>query len=89
MLRWLRVAALWLVLALSAGLAGAQEEGTDYESWSEVASRAEEAVASERASTEAFEELRSTLAGWRDTFLQAESTNASRIQTLQSQLDAL
>ncbi len=89
MLRWLRVAALWLVLVLSAGLAGAQEEGTDYESWSEVASRAEEAVASERASTEAFEELRSTLAGWRDTFLQAESTNASRIQTLQSQLDAL
>ncbi|MCA0960894.1 DUF3772 domain-containing protein [Salipiger bermudensis] len=89
MLRWCRVAALWLVLAVSAGLAGAQEPEADYETWSEVADRAEEAVANEQASTEAFEELRTKLAGWRDTFLQAESTNASRIQTLQSQLDAL
>ncbi|MBY6005941.1 DUF3772 domain-containing protein [Salipiger bermudensis] len=89
MLRWLRVAALWLVLALSAGMAGAQDESIDYESWSQIAGRAEEAIDNGEASTEAFEALRSTLAGWRDTFLQAESNNASRIQTLQSQLDAL
>ena len=87
--RWLTAACVALFLALSAGALSAQGDDLDYESWSQVVTRAEQSIDNSEASTEAFEELRSTIAGWRDDFLRAESTNATRIQTLQSQLSAL
>ena len=87
--RWLTAACVALFLALSAGALSAQGDDLDYESWSQVVTRAEQSIDNSEASTEALEELRSTIAGWRDDFLRAESTNATRIQTLQSQLSAL
>ncbi|GGG59129.1 mechanosensitive ion channel protein MscS [Salipiger pallidus] len=76
-------------LCLSAGLATAQDDQLDYDSWTLLGNRAETAVDGANVSTEALESLRSDLAGWRDTFLQAESTNSTRIQTLESQISSL
>ncbi|WP_456391391.1 DUF3772 domain-containing protein [Profundibacter sp.] len=57
--------------------------------WERTARRAEEAIEAGRASTSAFEELRSQLVTWRENFLVAQSTNAGSIKTLQSQIVAL
>lgn len=57
--------------------------------WESTALRAEEAIEAGRASTAAFEELRSQLVTWREAFLNAESTNQDRIKNLQGQIIAL
>ncbi|MGR3437617.1 DUF3772 domain-containing protein [Salipiger abyssi] len=87
--RWFAAVGLALLLALSAGALRAQDGDLSYESWETVAARAEQVIENGQASDAALEDLRSTVAGWRETFLQAESTNATRIQTLQSQIAAL
>jgi potassium efflux system protein len=79
-----------LVLALLLPLAAlAQTVGPDYEAWAKVADRTETAIENDRASTAAFEELRSEIVGWRQTFLTAQETNAQRIATLRAQIAAL
>lgn len=86
--RWLFAA--FVALALLAGTAlRAQTTTLDYDSWTALANRAEQVIERAQASSDAFQTLRGDVAGWRDTFLQAESTNAARIQTLQSQITAL
>lgn len=57
--------------------------------WLDTAERAEEAIQSDRASTAAFEDLRAQIVEYRRAFEEARTQNASRIETLQSQLDAL
>ena len=57
--------------------------------WERTARRAEEAIEAGRASTAAFEELRSQLVTWRVGFLNAQSTNQNSIKTLQGQITAL
>lgn len=61
----------------------------DYEEWSRVATRAEDAISTMGASNEAFDILRAEVVGWRERFLRAQSNNATRIETLQSQIAAL
>ncbi|MCR8547364.1 DUF3772 domain-containing protein [Salipiger sp. P9] len=87
--RWCAAACLALGLMLSATVLSAQDGKLDYDAWEQVAARAEQVIDSGQASDAAFEQLRSTIAGWRESFLQAESTSATRIQTLESQLAAL
>ncbi|WP_397542067.1 DUF3772 domain-containing protein [Roseovarius salis] len=96
-------ATLWLCLALLCGAAAvtlvavpqaaAQDTETeseiDYEAWARTASRAEEAVEAGRASTAALESLRAELVKWRDRFQRAQQSNASTIETVEGQLDAL
>lgn len=87
-------APLTTALVLSTSPVAAQSEpaevaAPDYEAWARVASRADEAIESGRASTSALETLRSDLATWRQQFLDAQSTNHNAIQTVQRQLDAL
>ncbi len=60
-----------------------------YDEWESVATRAEAAVSASRASEAAFETLRAEIVGWREEFQSAQSSNASRLQTLRSQLEAL
>ncbi|MBU2962141.1 DUF3772 domain-containing protein [Citreicella sp. C3M06] len=86
--RWLVAACVALTILAGAALR-AQTTTLDYDSWNALANRAEQVIERAQASSEAFGALRSDVAGWRDTFLQAESTNAARIQTLQSQIAAL
>lgn len=57
--------------------------------WENTARRAEEAIEAGRASTAAFEELRSQLVTWRGNFLIAQGTNKDSIKTLQGQINAL
>ena len=86
----LRVSMLACLLVWSA-LATAQEpqSSPDYEKWRAVGVRAEEAIQAGRASDQAFEQLRTQVAAYRQVFLTASNANSSRIQTLQSQLTAL
>jgi len=81
-------AALLLCL-VAVGPALAQSEAVDYDSWQQVAERAEETIARDRASTEALEALRSDLAAYRERLLARQSQEDPRISTLRSQLDAL
>lgn len=92
--------ALALVLAAGAGPGplhaqqaspqeSAETTGPDYAEWQSVAGRAEASIESGRASTVALEELRAEIVGWREAFLAAQSTNASRISTIRTQIEAL
>lgn len=63
--------------------------GPNYATWQTVAERAEAAIERGRASTVALEELRAEIVGWRESFLAAQSANASRINTLRTQIAAL
>lgn len=81
-------AAFLLGLWVAIGAAAAQEP-PDYEAWDRLAQRAETVVDRAQASDAALESLRAGIAGWRDQFLDAQGINATRIETLRSQLDAL
>lgn len=61
----------------------------DYEAWEKVATRAEDALISDKASERALEELREEIVEWRRLFLEAQDENSSRIPTLQAQIAAL
>ncbi len=90
MTRLLRGLCAALALTLWAGLALAQQDDEiDYEAWTDLASRAEQVVSEGRASDAALEELRASVASWRDELLRAQGQNANRIDTLQQQLDTL
>lgn len=79
-----------LLLALLLPLAAlAQTVEPDYEAWGKVADRTETAIENDRASTAAFEELRSEIVIWRQGFLNATETNAQRIATLRAQIQSL
>ncbi|SHH31572.1 DUF3772 domain-containing protein [Marivita hallyeonensis] len=80
---------VFLCVLLSATALFAQNEPIDFGEWDEVAQRAEQAVESASASTEALEVLRSDLASYRDLWLNIQANGDPRLQTLQSQLDAL
>ncbi len=61
----------------------------DYSTWSRVAVRAERALESGSASSFALERLRAELSTWRDQFLDAESLNGGRINTVTNQIATL
>lgn len=85
----LLAAVVWVFLAPAVPFAQTADSGLDYDIWERTALRAEESVDAGRASDIALENLRSQLTTWRDSFLAAQSTNAARIKTLQSQIEAL
>jgi small-conductance mechanosensitive channel len=96
---FLRICGLVLVLALGVGTAigplPAHAQVTDadglpdYAAWSVLAGRAESALADDRASISAFEVLRTSLVEWRALLLSAQDANATRIATLNGQIQAL
>lgn len=61
----------------------------DYKDWQRTATRAEKQIADRETESEAFDETRVVLVGWRDTFLKAQDTNATRIASVKGQIDAL
>lgn len=87
MVRWVIAALLWCWMALGAALA--QDAPLDYSSWETTANRAEQSLAAGRASDSSLESLRSDLVDWREEFLRAQSQNQQRIETQQSQIEAL
>ncbi|MDG3040019.1 DUF3772 domain-containing protein [Roseicyclus marinus] len=91
---------LSLILSLP-GVGAAQDTGApppaaageavaiDYVAWEAAATRAENLIAAGTASTAFLANLRSTLAEWRARFLQGQTANATRIDTIQAQINAL
>ncbi|WP_425052785.1 DUF3772 domain-containing protein [Psychromarinibacter sp. S121] len=67
----------------------AAQQALDYDTWHDVALRAEAALDAGAASTDALEDLRAEVVEWRQQFLEAQDTNAAAIQSLRDQLDAL
>lgn len=61
----------------------------DYGDWERTARMAEEVLDQAQASNEELDELRNSLADWRERFLEAQDINASRIATLREQVAAL
>lgn len=64
-------------------------KGFDFKTWETTASRAEGIIKDAQASSPALETLRGTLADFRSKALAVQDDNKARIETLQSQLDAL
>jgi small-conductance mechanosensitive channel len=93
----LRQVRLFLTLAalIFVGLAGAasaqltDRQSEFYKGWLNTADRAEKVVEADRASDAAMEQLRTEIDGYRNTFNTARNANADRIQTLESQVNAL
>ena len=83
------VAAFFLCLSSFGVLAQSGAETPDYEAWTAIADRAEDALEGDRASNLALESLRSQIADWREVFLVARNANEDRINTLKSQISAL
>jgi small-conductance mechanosensitive channel len=64
-------------------------DAPDYEVWSRVATRAEQALEAGRASDQALESLRAEVDEWRTRFAAARDENKVRITTLRNQIAAL
>ncbi|WP_417240556.1 DUF3772 domain-containing protein [Celeribacter halophilus] len=78
---------LCLVLPLAA--VGQDTPTPDYTEWESAATEAETQISDEDTTSADLEDLRDTLVIWRESFLSAQDTNASRIDTLEGQIDAL
>lgn len=63
--------------------------GLDYPAWTKLADRAEAQIANSVASVGIMEQTRAQIADWRAAFLAAQGLNATRIETLRKQIDAL
>ena len=79
-LSFLRSALTALVFALLLPFAALAQDpaGPDYAQWDGVAARAEEAIDAARASSAAFEDLRTQVVVWRQTFLAAQTARGPR-----------
>jgi len=78
---WLLAAPLWAQNNTAGGF--------DFNKWESTATRAEGIIKEAQASSPAMETLRATLADFRSEALVLQNANRARIDTLQSQLDAL
>ncbi len=86
MIRAIAAVTLWVCLALAAP---AQETvDPDYQAWRELSGEVQSALGGD-VNVGELEEFRTELADRRTEFLDAQDTNAARIETLQTQLDAL
>lgn len=82
---------VWAIVLCCALAAGAfAQSSVDLEAWDQVATAAETTLANAaELSGEALEETRAELAEWRTQLLGGMDDNSDRIDTLQSQIDAL
>ncbi len=86
---WVLGLTLLVSLALSAAAQITDADRAYVAEWQKTASRAEQVIDANRASSAALEQLRNELVRYRQTFLTAGTENADRIRTLEGQLQAL
>lgn len=79
---------LW-VGALASAQQFTEEQRAFHDRWLATAQRAETVVNTKRASDAALEQLRTEIVEFRDTFNVSRTRNSDRIETLESQLEAL
>ncbi|RFP87130.1 mechanosensitive ion channel family protein [Rhodobacteraceae bacterium 63075] len=93
-LRALAAGVLPLLVCLALGIGAVQAQtngangGPDYEAWTKLAERIEDAVEAGLASDAILENLRDDLSDWRNRFAQARELNARTIAATQAQIDA-
>ena len=82
---------LFLVFMLCLPMAASAQDtvAPDYATWQSFAQDVEAALQTGASTDVDLETSRSGLVNWRQTFLQAQSTNAARIETLRSQISSL
>lgn len=80
---------LLLAVFLAASPVWAQGSSPDYSEWERIAKRVEADLERGNTSNARLESLRSNIVVWRDEFLVAQDDNDARLDTLQSQLNAL
>ncbi len=68
---------------------GAINGAPDYDTWEQLASRIERSISDPRTSSLVLEQHRARMVEWRSRFLEAQSANQARIETLRAQLRAL
>ncbi|NIY78902.1 mechanosensitive ion channel family protein [Celeribacter sp. HF31] len=80
-----------LILVLALPLSAVAQDGVtpDYKEWDGVATAAEKQISKGDTSNADLEQLREELVTWRENFLSAEGNNATRIETLKAQIEAL
>lgn len=91
-MRHLWASLLIMSCLVMAGIASAQitaENRQTHQRWLATADRAEQAIDTGRASNAALEGLRAEIVAFREQFTRTSKKNATRILTLQSQMDAL
>ncbi|ATG47167.1 mechanosensitive ion channel protein MscS [Celeribacter ethanolicus] len=81
----------FLILCLALPLAARAQDGVspDYTQWDKAASAAETRIGDSDTSNADLEQLRDDLVVWRESFLAAENSNGTRIDTLKAQIEAL
>ncbi|MCL4187442.1 MAG: DUF3772 domain-containing protein [Rhodobacteraceae bacterium] len=71
------------------GLAQEVPAGPDYAAWETFATRAENRIGDPGTTDLGLEQIRAVLVDWRDRFLEAQTANRSRIETVHGQIAAL
>ncbi|TJZ93707.1 mechanosensitive ion channel family protein [Paracoccus gahaiensis] len=81
---------LTALLVLTAAPVMAQQAGTvNYQTWEEVAERAESLSANPQATDEELARTRARIVDWRDRLQAGQNVNADRIATLRNQIESL
>lgn len=78
------------LLVLTAAPALAQQTpGPNYQTWEQVAERAEAQTANPQVTNDELARMRARIVDWRDQLQQGQTANADRIATLRNQIEAL
>ncbi len=88
MVNFLRAFVAFIIIGAHVALAQTISDA-EYEKWNAIAVRAETVLSEDRASDAAYDDLRSQIVVWRETFLTGQNDNKLRLDTLKAQLAAL
>lgn len=89
MVHWITRFLFVVMLALPLAARAQETPAPDYDAWNALAVQAESALADGSASDRDFVDLLGEVADWRTSFLDAQSANDARIETLRAQITAL
>jgi len=86
---FVQVSLLLFLLALPMAVSAQDSPAPDFKAFTKASAQIEEAVAKGELSDARLSDMRADMVKWRTTFTEAQSTNASQIDTLKSQIAAL
>ncbi|TNH39452.1 DUF3772 domain-containing protein [Paracoccus haeundaensis] len=81
--------ATFLVALLALTAAPAIAQSVNYDTWNQVAERAEALTANPQATNEELARTRARIVDWRDRLQEGQNANGDRIATLRNQIEAL
>lgn len=81
--------ATFLVALLALTAAPAIAQSVNYDTWNQIAERAESLTANPQATNEELARTRARIVDWRDRLQEGQNANGDRIATLRNQIEAL